>query len=54
MKTNQAKSLKVTGQTTLTFPDIGSLAEARSVSRPGEARRYAGMRLDTDQGDLGT
>ena len=44
----------MTGQTTVTFPDIGSIAEARSVSRPGEARRCAGMRLDTDLSDLGT
>lgn len=54
MKTNQAKNLKMTGQTAVTFPGIGSIAEARSVSRPGEARRCAGMRLDTDLSDLGT
>jgi hypothetical protein len=54
MKTNQAKNLKITGQTTVTFPGIGSIAEARSVSRPTTGRRYAGMRLDTDLSDLGT
>ena len=54
MKTNRAINLEMTGQTSVTFPDIGSLAEARSVSRPGEARRCAGMRLDTDLSDLGT
>jgi len=32
----------------LTFPGWLSLAEARSESRPGKARRYAVKSLDTD------
>ena len=38
----------------MTFPGWLSLAEARSVSRPGKARRYAVKSLDTDLHRLGT
>ena len=54
MKTNQAKNSKMTGQTAVTFPGIGSIAEARSVSRPGEARRILRSGPLTPPADLGT
>ena len=38
----------------MTFPGWLSLAEARSESRPGRARRYAVKSLDTDLHRLGT
>jgi hypothetical protein len=38
----------------MTFPGWLSLAEARSESRPGKARRYAVKSLDTDLHRLGT
>ena len=38
----------------MTFPGWLSLAEARSESRPGKARRYAVKSLDTDLYRLGT
>ncbi len=37
----------------MTFPGWLSLAEARSESRPGIARRYAVKSLDTDLHRLG-
>ena len=37
-----------------TFPGWWSIAEARSESRPGKARRYAVKSLDTDLHRLGT
>jgi hypothetical protein len=38
----------------MTFPGWLRLAETRSVSRPGKARRYAVKSLDTDLHRLGT
>ena len=54
MKTTLVSYGYCTGQISLTFPGRLSLAEARSESRPAEARRYAVKSLDTDLHRLGT
>ena len=53
MKTKLVSGEYCTGQIPQTFPGWLSLAEARSESRPGKARRYAVKSLDTDLHRLG-